>query len=63
MCGRCRLGATGGCVVSIRRFGFRHHDAAFICVSAIQTSKVYLIKNKKSNQWSSICSKLVSLIF
>ena len=44
MCGCHRLGAIGGCVISIRQFGFRRGGAVFICVIcvwAIQTSKVY----------------------
>ena len=45
----------GGCVVSVRRFGFRHCDVMFICVWAIRTSKTYTIRDKKSYQWSLIC--------
>ena len=29
--------------------------ATFICMKAIQTSKIYSIRDKKSNQWSPIC--------
>ena len=50
-CGcRRRLSAVCGCVISVRRFVFRYYDAIFICLLAIQTSKIYLIKDKKSNQ-------------
>ena len=47
-CGCHRLGAMFVC---------RHHGVVFICVKAIQTSKVYIISDKKSNQWSSIYYK------
>ena len=36
-------------------FVCRCHSATFICMRVIQTNKIYLISNKKSNQWSSIC--------
>ena len=39
-------------VAFVCRFG-----ALFICVMVIQTSKIYLISNNKSNQWSSICCR------
>ena len=45
---------VSGCVVLVRRFDFHRRGVAFICVFAIQMNKVYLIINKKSNQWSSI---------
>ena len=45
-----RLGEVSGCVVLVRCFGFRCHDAVFICVLVIQTSKIYSIRDKKSNQ-------------
>ena len=32
-------------------------SVTFICVRAIHTSKVYPIKDKKSNQWSLICCR------
>ena len=41
-------------VFSVRRFDFRYYCAAFICVYAIQTCKVYTIRYKKSNQLSSL---------
>ena len=44
-----------GCVVLVQGFGFCCRDATFICVWVIQTSKVYPVKDKKSNQWSIIC--------
>ena len=55
MCGYLRLGAADGCVISIQRFGFRHRSTVFICIWTIQTSKVYTIINKKSNQRWSVC--------
>ena len=58
MCGCCRLGATGGCVVLVQQFGFHRCGAAFICVYAIQTSKVYMVRDKKSNQWSSVSCRI-----
>ena len=48
------LGAMSGCVISVQDFGFCRHGATFICVWVIQTSKVYLVKDKKSKQWSII---------
>ena len=49
MCGYRRLGTV---------FVYHHDGTRFICVMMIQTSKVYPINNKKSNQWSSlICCK------
>ena len=42
----CRLGTACVC---------RYRGATFIYVRAIQTSKIYLISEKKSNQWLSIC--------
>ena len=39
-----------GVTVSVRRFGFRRRGATFICVLAIRTSNVYIIRDKKSNQ-------------
>ena len=53
MCG-CRLSAMGG-VISVQWFDFRHHGTIFIYVLAIPTSKIYKIKEKKLNQWSSVC--------
>ena len=55
-CDYCRLGVT---------FIFhRRHGTMFICVKAIQTSKVYSINNKKVNQWSSKCcrSELIDIV-
>ena len=45
-------------------FDCRVHGATFICVKAIQTSKIYQISDKKSNQWLSICYKngIISII-
>ena len=37
------------------RFGFRRRHVTFIYVLAIRTSKVYTIKNKKSNQMLLVC--------
>ena len=54
MCCHC-LGTTDGCVVSVRQFGFRRRSTTFICILAIQMSKVYTIRDKKLNQWSSVC--------
>ena len=53
-CGYRRLDAVSGCVVSVQQFGFCRCGAAFICVWTIQISKVYIIRDKKSNQWSSV---------
>ena len=47
-CGCRRLGAA---------FIYSRHGVAFICARTIQTSKVYLINDNKSNQWSSICRR------
>ena len=56
---RCRcLGAMGGCVISIRHFDFRHLGAVFIYALAIQNSKIYMIKNNKLNQLSSIYCRI-----
>ena len=49
-----RLGVACGCHRLGVVFVCRHRGAVFICVKAIQTSKVYIINDKKSNQWSSI---------
>ena len=55
MCDYRRLSAVGGCVVSVQRFSFHHCSTAiFICVLTIQKSKVYKIRDKKSNQMSII---------
>ena len=48
-CGCHRLGTASDCFVLIQ-FGFHRHDALFIYFWAIQTSKIYTIRDKKSNQ-------------
>ena len=53
VCGCRCLSAVGGCVFSIRRFGFRRCGVTFNYVWVIQTSKIYTIKDKKLNQWLS----------
>ena len=57
-CSYRRFGVTGGCVISVQCFGFHRRDTAFICIWAIQTSKVCIIRNNKSNQWLSIGSTI-----
>ena len=37
--------------------GYRRLGATFIYVWTVKTSKVYQVRDNKSNQWSSICSK------
>ena len=51
-----------GCVILVRHFVFRRRGAMSICVWAIQTSKKYLIKNKKSNQWSSLYARVIGIL-
>ena len=53
----CRLGAACGCRRLCAAFVCYCHDAVFICVRAIQTSKICPISDNKSNQWSSIYCK------
>ena len=36
-------------------FGFHHRDVTFIYILVIQTNKIYMIKDNKSNQLSLIC--------
>ena len=46
-------------IVSSRyEFVCRRYGATFIYVKAIQMIKIYLINDKKSNKWSSICYKI-----
>ena len=54
----CHLGTVGGCVVSVRQFGFHCRFVTFICVWETQISKVHMIRDKKSNQWSLICCRI-----
>ena len=54
----CRIGAAGGYIVSIRRFDFYCRVVMFIGVQTIRTSKIFTIRYKKSNQWSSIYYKI-----
>ena len=54
----CRyLGAMCDCIILVRGFVLLRHGTMFICVWTIQTGKIYLIRDKKSNQWSSIYLK------
>ena len=57
LCFSRRLGASCGCRLLGATFVCLCQGATIICVRAIQTSTVYPINNKKSNQWSSICYK------
>ena len=50
--GLCLLSFLCGVCVN---YGCCRLCVMFICVRAIQTNKVYMINDKKSNQWSSIC--------
>ena len=67
MCGCHRFSAACGCHLLSAACGCRRLSAVFVCnrccasfiyVMAIQTSKVYSIKYKKSNQLSSIYCKI-----
>ena len=58
MWGYRRLGAMCGCCRLHPVFVCRCHGATFICIRAIYKSKVYMISDMKSNQWSSICYKI-----
>ena len=51
----CRLGTVCSCRCRDMVCSYRSCDTAFICVRVIQTSKIYRINDKKSNQWSLIC--------
>ena len=35
----------------------------FICFWAIRTNKIYTIRDKKSNQWSSVCYRNMSQMY
>ena len=48
-CDYCRFDMT---------FVFHRYGMTSICIRVIQTSKVYLISDNKSNQWLSIYCKI-----
>ena len=50
-----RFSATFVCRRFDAMFIYRHRRTTFICIRMIHTSKIYLISDKKLNQWSSIC--------
>ena len=52
-----RLDVTCSCCLLGTMFVCHYRGVTFICVKVMQTSKVYPISDKKSNQWSSICGK------
>ena len=56
--GYCRFGAACGCRRLGVMCGCHCLGVAFISMRVIQMRKIYLINDRKSNQWSSICCRI-----